>query len=350
MTNPGNVTTGLDTPPDLKPLGPESPSSMRWQEELRLAYRDPRELGAKLHLPETMIRDALTVEGGFHLFAPRPYVGRMEPGRVDDPLLLQVWPQSHETQEREGFSRDPVLDGPSQRLPGVIQKYEGRALLVMTGACAVHCRYCFRRHFPYSEVPHSLRHWLPVLEELASDRSVHELILSGGDPLSLRDEMLLEFAEFVARMPYIRRVRVHTRWPVVIPERVTKGLLGVLAKLPQPVVVIHANHARELDENVADQIRKLLQAGCLVLNQAVLLRRVNDELDTLVALSERLIELRVVPYYLNELDRVAGGWHFDVSRTRALELMEGIQARLPGYAIPRLVRDEPGRPSKRWIF
>lgn len=328
----------------------ESGSNVSWQEELRLAYRDPRALGSALGLPEECIQDALTVAGPFQLFAPRPYVSRMEPGCPDDPLLLQVWPHSHETFERDGFTRDPVLDEESLRLPGVIQKYEGRALLVMTGACAVHCRYCFRRHFPYSDVPHSLQNWLPVLEELAQDRSVRELILSGGDPLSLRDEVLLEFAEFVSKMPHLRRVRIHTRWPIVIPRRVTGDLLRVLANLPQPVVVIHSNHARELDQEVAEQIGRLRDVGCLVLNQAVLLRGINDGLDTLVALSERLIELRVVPYYLNELDRVAGSWHFEVSRERALALMEGLQARLPGYAIPRLVRDEPGRSSKRWIF
>lgn len=347
------MTSSVDSRSDQgsRPL-PEAGDGMgvSWQEELRRAYREPAELGRELRLPTEMIQAAELVQGEFPLFAPRPFVSRMEKGRTDDPLLLQIWPRASEGVSQPGFVPDPVLEAEATRLPGVIQKYAGRALLVLNGVCAVHCRYCFRRHFPYADVPRAVWQWEPVLNELAQDATIQELILSGGDPLSMRDEGWSEWVERLLRMPHLRRVRVHTRWPVVIPQRVTDEWLVELTRLPQPVVVIHANHARELDDQVAGAVRRMLDAGALVLNQAVLLRDVNDNVDTLVELSERLIEIRVMPYYLNELDRVAGSWEFEVTRSRALELMAGLEKRLPGYAVPRLVRDEPGGSSKQRVY
>jgi EF-P beta-lysylation protein EpmB len=323
---------------------------LRWQELLRLAYREPRSLGEQLALPEATVVAAEASMGAFRLFAPAPYVSRIRPGDPSDPLLLQVWPSPEETEERPGFLLDPVGDGEAERRPGVIQKYAGRALLVLTGACAIHCRYCFRRHFPYAEVPHSLEQWRPALTELAADRSIGEIILSGGDPLSLREEAWQELVEHLAAMPHLRRVRIHTRWPVVIPQRIDERWLGQLAMLRQPVVVVvHVNHPREIDASVVQALDRMRAAGCLLLNQSVLLRGVNDSLDTLADLSEQLLAAGVVPYYLHQLDRVAGAWHFEVSDEEALRLVEGLRTRLPGYAVPRLVRDEPGQPSKVWL-
>ncbi len=200
-----------------------------------------------------------------------------------------------------------------RRAPGLLQKYSGRALLVTTGACAVHCRYCFRRHYPYGEAPKSLAAWEPALAELAADRSLHEVLLSGGDPLVLVDEFLAQLAERLAGIAHLRRLRIHTRLPIVIPERVCDELLNWLTGTRlTPIVVVHANHAAELDENVAGALARLVDAGIVVLNQAVLLRGVNDSVGALAALCERLVDLRVIPYYLHALDPVAGAAHFEV--------------------------------------
>ena len=231
--------------------------------------------------------------------------------------------------------------------PGLLQKYHGRVLMVTTGACAVHCRYCFRRHFPYAQVPKSPAAWQPAIDQVAADSSVEEVILSGGDPLTLVDDHLAELVDRLARIPHLRRLRVHTRLPVVIPERVTDGLLEAItpARLT-PIVVIHANHAAELDQRVADALVRLAEAGVLLLNQAVLLRGVNDNPDALVALSQRLIDLRVVPYYLHQLDRVAGAAHFEVPVEQGKRLIAALRAHLPGYAVPRYVQEIPGQPNK----
>jgi len=220
--------------------------------------------------------------------------------------------------------------------PGILQKYHGRALLITTGACAVHCRYCFRRHFPYEEVPHSEAAWDAALTAIAEDRSIGEVILSGGDPLMLVDERLASLTKKIAAIPHVRRLRVHTRLPIMIPARVTEELLAWLTggRLT-PIMVIHANHAQELDNKVAQSLASLQQAGVVLLNQAVLLRGVNDSVAAQVALSERLIEIGVVPYYLHQLDRVTGTAHFEVPIAEGLKLMKEIRAQLPGYAVPR---------------
>jgi len=253
-----------------------------------------------------------------------------------------------ESQQVPGFSLDPVGDAPASLRPGVLQKYHGRALLITTGACAVHCRYCFRRHFPYEEVPHSDAAWDTALAAIAADASIHEVILSGGDPLMLVDERLARLAEKIAAIPHVYRLRVHTRLPIMIPARVTKQLLTWLTgSRLTPVVVLHANHAQELDRTVAQSLASLRQAGATLLNQAVLLRNVNDSVAVQVALGARLIELGVLPYYLHQLDRVAGAAHFEVPVTEGLQLMKDLRAQLPGYAVPRYVQEVAGEPHKK---
>lgn len=323
---------------------------LSWQEEVKRAFRDPTDLCDYLRLPQELAARATAASGEFPLFAPFPYVSRMRPGDPEDPLLRQVLPAINETETVPGFGLDPVADLEAQSRPGVIQKYAGRALLITTGACAVNCRYCFRRHFPYSQAPRSIEQWRQSLVELGRDPNLQELILSGGDPLMLRDELLGELLTHVASFPALRRLRIHTRLPVVIPQRVTDELLERLADCRlRPIVVLHINHAQELDEEVSEAVERLRGAGAWILNQAVLLRGVNDSVEALRALSESLVDRQIVPYYLHQLDRVHGAAHFEVAPHQGRQLVEQLRRWLPGYAVPRYVQDEPGEASKRWL-
>jgi EF-P beta-lysylation protein EpmB len=271
----------------------------------------------------------------------------MRRGDPRDPLLLQVLPGAAELLESADFATDPVGDLDSSAAPGLLHKYRGRALVVATGACAVHCRYCFRRHFPYAEQS-ALRHgWQPVLAKLRADTQVEEVILSGGDPWSLSDRRLAQLTDALQTIPHVRRLRVHTRYPVVLPERVDAGLLAWLAGIRlQKVVVIHANHANEIDAQVRRACADLSSAAVTVLNQSVLLAGVNDSVAALAELSESLFAARVLPYYLHLLDKVQAAAHFDVDERRALALHRDLTARLPGYLVPRLVREIAGAPAK----
>jgi L-lysine 2,3-aminomutase len=311
------------------------------------AVRDPAELCRLLDLPEDFAVAAKAAAGQFPLFVPRGFVARMRPGDVNDPLLRQVLPIADETASVPGFVADPVGDDAATRQAGLLQKYHGRVLLIATGTCAVHCRYCFRRHFPYDENPRSLAEWQSAFDEIADDTSISEVILSGGDPLMLVDATLAGMIQRLSEISHLRRLRIHTRLPIVIPERVTDELVNMLRESQlTPVVVVHANHANELDEHVARAIAKFADVGMVLLNQAVLLAGVNDSVEAQSALSERLIELRVLPYYLHQLDRVAGAAHFEVPVPRGLEIIEELRALLPGYAVPRYVQERPGEVSK----
>lgn len=231
--------------------------------------------------------------------------------------------------------------------PGVLHKYRGRALVLVTGACGVHCRYCFRRHFPYADHTRWGDGWGRVLDWLAASPDVEEVILSGGDPLAVGDDRLADLAVGLAAIPHLRRLRVHTRMPVILPERVDEALLSWLGHSRlRPVVVLHANHARELDGTVGGAIARLRASGATVLNQAVLLAGINDTVAAQCDLARQLFELGALPYYLHLLDRVAGAAHFEVSEARARELLRGVMAELPGYLVPRLVREVPGAPCK----
>jgi EF-P beta-lysylation protein EpmB len=319
-----------------------------WQRELKLAIRDAAQLVAALELPATLIEPARQAARDFPLFAPWPYVARMRPGDPADPLLRQVLPLAAELDQPPGFSVDPVGDTAAKSTAGLLQKYNGRALLITTGACAVHCRYCFRRHYPYSEGPRSIDDWQPAIDRLAADQSIDEVLLSGGDPLTLVDEQLAELARRLAEIPHLRRLRIHTRLPIVIPQRVTSELLDwLLGTRLAPIMVVHANHPQEFDAATAGALTKLVDAGIPVLNQSVLLRGVNDDAEALIELSRRLIDLRVMPYYLHQLDRVQGAAHFEVPLSRGMELIEQMRRALPGYAVPRYVQEIAGETHKR---
>jgi EF-P beta-lysylation protein EpmB len=322
-------------------------ANIAWQQAVRTAVRDPGELCRLLALPDEYAAVAMRAGASFPLFAPREFIARMRPGDPRDPLLLQVLPAVSELETSEGFTPDPVNDGAATVQPGLLHKYQGRALMVTTGACAVHCRYCFRRHYPYGSAPRSLDEWQPALEELAADCSIHEVLLSGGDPLSLTDRWLGRLAEQLAGIEHVRRLRIHTRLPIVVPQRICEELLNWLCGTRLvPVVVVHVNHPAEIDSAVAKALGRLIDAGVPVLNQAVLLRDVNDSADVLAELCERLVDLRVMPYYLHQLDRVSGAAHFEVPVDVGRRLVAQLHARLPGYAVPRYVQEVAGRTSK----
>jgi len=318
-----------------------------WQDEYARAITEPTELLAVLELPRSLLPDALAAGQTFALRVPRGYVARMRKGNPEDPLLRQVLPIGAELKETPGFYCDPVGDTAAMAVPGLLHKYEGRVLLLTTGACAVHCRYCFRRHFAYDSASLSIGREAAALAYITADESVTEVILSGGDPLSLHDQRLGELIQRLGNIPHLRRLRIHTRLPIVIPARVTDALLDALtATRLLPVLVVHANHAQEIDSSVHRAMQGLKERGVTVLNQSVLLRGVNDSCEALVQLSERLFEAGIMPYYLHLLDRAQGTAHFEAPETVARLLETQLRRRLPGYLVPQLVREQRGAPSK----
>lgn len=318
-----------------------------WQQELAESVRDADQLCHLLELPDDFREPARKAARLFPLLVPRSFLARMQPGDPADPLLRQVLPLDDEFINVDGFAVDPVGDDAAQLVPGLLQKYAGRALLITSGACAVHCRYCFRRHYPYESAPRRIEDWLPAFEALRRDPTIREVLLSGGDPLTLTDARLSLLLDGLESIPHLTRIRLHTRLPIVLPSRVTPELLTRLRRSRlTPYVVVHANHARELSGDCADAVRNLVRAGITTLNQAVLLRGVNDDVASLTALCERLIDLGVLPYYLHQLDRVRGAAHFEVPEARGRELAAAVRQRLPGYAVPEYVREIAGEAHK----
>ncbi|MBN2476303.1 MAG: EF-P beta-lysylation protein EpmB [Pirellulales bacterium] len=324
-----------------------APQYAHWQAALADAVRDPVELCRLLGLDAPLAAAAKGAAGRFPLLVPRPYLARIRPGDPEDPLLLQVLPRVAERIEAPGYLTDPLGEAEALVAPGLLAKYRGRSLIVAAGACAVHCRFCFRRHFPYNSSPDSAADWGPALRQIAGDASTREVILSGGDPLAMPDASLARLARRLGDVPHLRRLRVHTRLPVMIPQRVTDELLGWLCGGGLSArVVVHVNHPAEIDPSVAGALGRLVDAGIPVLQQAVLLRGVNDRIEILAELYERLIDIRVAPYYLHQLDPVAGAAHFEVAQSTGVRLIRQLRTRLPGYAVPRYVRETPGGLSK----
>ena len=318
-----------------------------WQQELAEAITSPEELADALGLSREALVGAHEAGRQFRLRVPRGFVARMRRGDLEDPLLRQVLPVAAELADAAGYVADPVGERSAMRAPALLQKYRGRALLIATSACAVHCRYCFRREFPYAEQNGDAPRWGEALAEIAADPSLEEIILSGGDPLSLSNARLESLTRALAAVPHVRRIRVHTRQPVVLPSRVDEGLLQWLRTSTLPLVlVLHINHPNELDTELAAACAKLRATGVTLLNQSVLLAGVNDDVEVLSKLSVRLFDAGVLPYYLHALDRVRGAAHFAVADERAQTLAAQLAARLPGYLVPRLVREVPGAPAK----
>ena len=329
----------------IKLLKAEGPAD--WQFELANAITSVDELLYELELEQPENR--LVRQSAFRLLVPRAYVKKMQKGNADDPLLMQVLPVAAENTP-SGFT-DPVGDLNAMATPGLLHKYQGRALLVTTGACAIHCRYCFRRHFPYSASNPRKNEWKQALDYLHTHDNIHEVILSGGDPLVLDNAKLVRLFTALEHIPHIQWLRIHTRLPVVLPSRIDDELITLLQKLRFRITfVIHANHANELMTNELEALQRLSSSGITLLNQSVLLKGVNDCSTSLATLSKRLYEAGVLPYYLHLLDPVRGAMHFNVPQYRAIEILDKLKNELPGYLLPRLVREIPGEASKTAIF
>lgn len=344
-------SAGVDSPAGT--VDQRSAAMVPWQTAMKRAIRSPEDLCQRLELPaafqETVRRGA--EQNPFPVFVPLEFLARMRVGDPGDPLLRQVLPLPEESQPAAGFTSDPVgeVGGPAAASLeiGLLRKYHGRALLVASGACGVHCRYCFRRHFPYDHVPRGTAQWEQPLQRIAADPTIDEVILSGGDPLVLTDPALDSLVEKISQVPHVRRLRIHSRMPIVIPQRVTAALVEMLRATRLAVwMVVHANHPAELDGTTLARLARLVDGGIPVLNQAVLLRGVNDATAVLEELCRRLIDHRIQPYYLHQLDRVAGAAHFEVPEATGREIVAALRSRLPGYAVPTYVVERVGENSK----
>ncbi len=323
-----------------------------WQTQLSNLVTDPAELLELLQLSsEQLLSGALLASKQFKLRVPRAFVGKMQLGNALDPLLLQVLPHHLELEEHEGFVTDPLGEEQANQQPGVLHKYKSRFLLTLTGACAVHCRYCFRRHFPYQENLPKHDDWPNIRDYLISQPDINEVILSGGDPLTLSDRKLQLWIERLESLPQIKFLRIHSRVPIVIPNRINDEFISILKNSRLRIIlVVHSNHASELDDFTCSQLSKLVKEHITVLNQAVLLKGVNDSADVLVDLSYRLFDAGVMPYYLHVLDKVKGAHHFDRSPQDIDEIYKAVLANLPGYLVPKLVREIAGEKNKTPLF
>lgn len=334
----------MNKPARIIPRTPHTKHASGWQQRLGEAIDSPERLNQTLGL------DTATAKAGaeaFRVRVPTAYLDRIRRGDPADPLLRQVFPDPAEDREAPGYSCDPLEEVQAMAVPGLLQKYAGRALLTLTGACAIHCRYCFRRHFPYTGAMPRGEQWQAVLAYLHLHPDIREIILSGGDPLTMSDAKLAGYIQQLEGIPHLSRLRIHTRTPVVLPERVDAPLLDWLQRTRfHTVIVLHVNHANELDTAACQAIADLRETGAQLLNQSVLLAGVNDSVAALHQLSEALFAAGVIPYYLHQLDPVQGAAHFAVPDERARKLIAGLQARLSGYLVPRLVREIPGQAGK----
>ena len=317
----------------------------KWQQQLAGAFSNIEDLCRYLSLSYKDLPVSVAATKNFPLRVPVGFADCMEKGNPNDPLLRQVLPINDELITYPGFNDDPVGDLASASLIGVLHKYHGRVLIVLSGSCAINCRYCFRRAFPYNDNS-ALKHWPQIIEYLKNHHEISEVILSGGDPLLVDDEQLASVIRDVEAIPHITTLRIHTRLPVVIPSRITDEFIDLLSRsCLQTVVVLHINHANEIDDELSAALLRLKSAA-IVLNQAVLLKNINDSVDALESLSRRLFAAGVLPYYVHQLDRVVGAHHFYVSQEQGVQLMAALQARLPGYLVPRYVQEVPGKPNK----
>lgn len=322
-----------------------------WQKPLQNLISKPEELFTRLQLDPVWLPAAERAAELFPLKVSEHYLQQIELGNIHDPLLRQVLPLDAEFNAVAGFSQDPLQETKANPLPGLLHKYSSRVLITVTQACAIHCRYCFRRGFDYKANNSGRKGQQAILDYIKSKPEVNEVIYSGGDPLTASDDYLRDFTRALAELPQLTRLRIHTRLPLLIPERICPELIAWFTETPQlkPVLVLHCNHPREISEAVKQALQTLAQAGVTLLNQTVLLKGVNDNAETLIALSEKLFSANVLPYYLHLLDRVQGAAHFDVNELQAKQLMQAISAKLPGYLVPRLTREIAGESSKTLV-
>lgn len=323
-----------------------------WQSQLSDLITDPSELLSLLELSsEQLLSGAILASEKFKLRVPRAFVGKMNAKNPLDPLLLQVLPHHLELEEHPEFVTDPLGEEAANQLPGVLHKYKSRFLLTLTGACAVHCRYCFRRHFPYQENLPKNEDWLNIKNYIEANPNINEIILSGGDPLTLSNRKLALWLERLSSLKQIEILRIHSRVPIVIPNRIDEQLISLLKNSRLRIVlVVHSNHASELDDFTCSKLLQLSDHHITVLNQAVLLKGVNDSAQTLIDLSYRLFEARVMPYYLHVLDKVKGAQPFDLESSKIDDIYRDVLANLPGYLVPKLVREIAGEKNKTPLF
>ncbi len=318
-----------------------------WQQQLADAFNSVEALCRYLKITPDSLPD-IDKNNAFPFKVPKSFAACMQPGAPDDPLLRQVLPLRQENSQTAGYLADPVGDLVATTASGVIHKYQGRALFITTAACAIHCRYCFRRNFPYSDNQLSLQKQRQALDYIARHPDIHEVILSGGDPLLLSDTRLTSLLSALEKIPHLKRIRLHSRLPVVLPARITDALVVLLSSFrPQIILVLHSNHANELSDEVAKACQKLAGQSITLLNQSVLLKDVNDTAEALCELSEKLFELGILPYYLHQLDKAQGTAHFAVDDATALSLYRQVQSCLPGYLAPKLVREITGAAFKK---
>lgn len=321
--------------------------SLSWQEQLKGAVTRLDELCDHLSLDINELKLGQNDPGAFPLKVPKSFVDRMERGNPDDPLLRQILPAAEESAHYPGYTEDPVGEIAVNPIPGLLHKYQGRVLLLVTGACSLHCRYCFRRHFPYEDNNPGQLGWQKAIDYIADDDSIDEVIFSGGDPLLASDKLLANLANRLSAISHVKRLRIHSRMPITIPSRISEEFVQwfTTSRL-KPILVLHANHANEIDESVIDVCQRLRARGVTLLNQAVLLKDINDSASALRELSLRLFDAGVLPYYLHMLDKVKGAAHFEVDVEKAIALSKTLRDVLPGYLVPRLVREVPGKLAK----
>jgi EF-P beta-lysylation protein EpmB len=322
-----------------------------WQQQLADAFNNIEDLCRYLDLSPDDLPVSIAATENFPLRVPLSFAASIEKGNPHDPLLRQVLPVNEELFAYPGFSNDPVGDLASTAQSGVLHKYHGRVLLINTGSCAINCRYCFRRNFPYAELQLSKQKEDAAIQYIQADAGISEVILSGGDPLLLSDARLTRLIQQLSRIDHVQRIRIHTRLPIVLPARITGDLINSLKLSSKQIIIItHCNHANEINDRVIAACKTLKNSGITLFNQAVLLKGVNDNAEVLCKLSEQLFNHGIIPYYLHLLDKATGTGHFEVSETEALALIEQVQAALPGYLVPKLVKEQAGAVSKQAIF
>lgn len=323
-----------------------------WQTQLSELVTDSSELLDILHLsPEQLLSGAILASQQFKLRVPRAFLEKIEKGNPFDPLLLQILPHHLELEDHPHFVTDPLGEEQANQQPGVLHKYKSRFLLTLTGACAVHCRYCFRRHFPYQENLPKNDDWLNIKNYLESQPDINEVILSGGDPLTLSNRKLKLWIDRLESIEQLKYLRIHSRVPIVIPNRIDEEFISILKNSRLRVIlVVHSNHPKELDHFTCRKINALVKENITVLNQAVLLNGVNDSVEILSELSYKLFDTGIMPYYLHVLDKVKGAHHFDLSAIHIDQIYKALLANLPGYLVPKLVREIAGEKNKTPLF
>lgn len=325
----------------------QTESTLTWSQHLSKALTSLPELIQHLALPTNMVKDGDEAQNTFKLLVPRPYLSRIERGNPLDPLLLQILPSAAEMRLVPGYTTDPLEEADHSPQKAIVHKYKRRLLVITTGTCAVNCRYCFRRHFPYGENQLAQAEWQSVIDYLKAHPEVNEVILSGGDPLMMKDALLADKIHKLEALPQIKRLRIHSRLPVVIPQRVCDEMLAWIKNSRLDIIMVwHINHANEVDEDVIHAAQQLKHAGVTLLNQGVLLKGINDSVKAQVDLSEAVFKAGLLPYYMFTLDPVEGAAHFDISVEQAQRLMGKVAAELPGYLVPRLAKEIPGKQAK----